>query len=129
MPAMIDEWRRAWSTTPGTTDPAAPFGLVALPASGSEGGPNMGAFRWAQTANYGVAPNPAMPNTFLAQAYDLNDPWGDKSCAGFACCPYYAPRNETMCIQQLARSGLPPTACETYCEVRQLQPMLGFINY
>ena len=31
--------------------------------------------RWAQTASYGVLPNPEMPNTFLAQAYDLNDPY------------------------------------------------------
>ena len=35
----------------------------------------MSAFRWAQTANYGVLPNDAMPNTFVAQTYDLNDPW------------------------------------------------------
>lgn len=47
---------------------------------GAEGGPNMGAMRWAQTGNYGVLPNVVMPNTFLAQAYDLNDPWGDKTC-------------------------------------------------
>ena len=36
----------------------------------------MGAMRMAQTASYGILPNPAMPNTFLAQAYDLDDEWG-----------------------------------------------------
>ena len=38
---------------------------VTLAASGGEGGRSMGAMRWAQTANYGVAPNPAMPRTSL----------------------------------------------------------------
>jgi hypothetical protein len=33
----------------------------------------MGAMRMAQTASYGFLPNPEMPNTFLAQAYDLDD--------------------------------------------------------
>lgn len=92
MPAMINLWRQHWSAEPGTTDPDAPFGLVALPGSGSgkpccveclragrrslwnvlgtvcllEGGPNMGTMRWAQTANYGVLPNVEMNNTFLA---------------------------------------------------------------
>ena len=54
--------------TSGTTDPVAPFGLVTLAPSGSEGGNDIGTMRWAQTAGYGVVPNPAMPNTFLAQA-------------------------------------------------------------
>eukprot|EP01043_Picozoa_sp_COSAG02_P067195 COSAG02_NODE_10709_length_1877_cov_1.098988_1_plen_349_part_00 len=35
----------------------------------------MSAFRWAQTANFGVLPNALMPNCFVSQAYDLNDPW------------------------------------------------------
>ena len=32
-----------------------------------------GAMRWSQTANYGVLPNEALPNTFVTQAYDLDD--------------------------------------------------------
>ena len=35
--------------------------------------------RWAQTANYGYSPNPALPNTFMAVAMDLpdfNSPYG-----------------------------------------------------
>eukprot|EP00051_Salpingoeca_urceolata_P018667 m.264243 g.264243 ORF g.264243 m.264243 type:complete len:778 (+) comp19248_c1_seq11:1238-3571(+) len=73
---LVEGWRKAWSKTPGTTDPLAPFGIVTLASSGSEGGPNMGAMRQAQTAGLGVLPGPSMPNTFLAQAYDLDDPWG-----------------------------------------------------
>ena len=34
-------------------------------------GINMRQFRWAQTANYGTVPNPRMPNTFMADGYDL----------------------------------------------------------
>ena len=44
-----------------------------LASSGSEGGPNMGAMRYAQTANYGVLPNPSMPNTFVAQVKRRHD--------------------------------------------------------
>jgi len=73
---MVAAWRELWSPTHGTTDPLAPFGLVTIAPSGSEGaGHHLSAFRWSQTANYGVMPNPALPRTFLAQAYDLNDPW------------------------------------------------------
>jgi hypothetical protein len=56
MPKLVEEWRRLWSTTPGTTDPLAPFGLVTLPNTGSEGGSDIGGMRWSQTANYGVNP-------------------------------------------------------------------------
>ena len=34
--------------------------------------------RWSQTANYGLLPNPRMPNSFVAQVYDLGDPWAAK---------------------------------------------------
>lgn len=82
---MVAAWREIWAVSDGTTDPLAPFGLVTIAPSGSEGnGMYLSAFRWAQTANYGVLPNAAMPRTFVAQAYDLNDPW----CASFATCPH-----------------------------------------
>ena len=71
MPALVSEWRALWSATPGTTDHNAPFGVVTLASSGSEGGRNLGSMRLAQTAGYGVLPNPAMPHTFLVQALDL----------------------------------------------------------
>jgi hypothetical protein len=114
------------SATPGTTDPLAPFGIVTLASSGSEGGPNMGAMRWAQTGSYGVLPSPELPNTFLAQAYDLDDEWGPDAGPCFdhtwACCPkgYNATKcagRETLCqpacfnsssYQPVAMSGIHP---------------------
>jgi len=48
-------------------------------------------------ARYGVLPSPELPNTFLAQAFDLDDPWGPGAgpCQsdkvgpdGWACCDY-----------------------------------------
>ena len=99
MTQMIKQWRTAWSTSPGTTDPEFPFGIVTLASSGSEGGADIGAMRLAQTAGLGVLPGPAgsgMEHTFLAQAFDLDDRWGpgagpcqtDASKGGWACCDY-----------------------------------------
>ena len=87
-PAMIAEWRALWAATPGTTDPLAPFGFVTLADGTDESfGVSMAGLRWAQTANYGVAPNPAMPNTFAALAHDAGDPWDAYQCADpDACC-------------------------------------------
>ena len=53
--------------------------------------------RWAQLANYGMAPNPAMPRTFAVDAFDLGDPWHTPLCGnsgpfeggsyvGYQCC-------------------------------------------
>ena len=75
MVGLVRLWRKLWSATPGTTDPLAPFVVVALPMSGTEGNPNIALMRWAQTGGYGVLPNPAMPNTFLVQSYDIDDPY------------------------------------------------------
>lgn len=80
MRTLVQQFRALWSAVPGTTDPMAPFGLVTLAPSGSEGGSDIGTMRWAQTAGYGVLPNPAMEKVFLAQAYDLNDPFRNISC-------------------------------------------------
>lgn len=124
--ALVEGWRKAFSATPGTTDPLAPFGIVTLASSGSEGGPNMGAMRQAQTASYGILPNPAMPNTFLAQAYDLDDEWGPGAgpCTGggyepgpvWACCQFKcqscAPYNKTSCD---AGTGGRPEICDNAC--------------
>ena len=78
--ALVNLWRKEWSAVKGTTSPAAPFGIVAIPGSGTEGGPNLGAMNQAQTGSYGSLPSPVMPATFIAETYDLNDPWGDKTC-------------------------------------------------
>jgi hypothetical protein len=110
MPVLVREWRALWSATPGTTDPLAPFGVVTLAASGSEGGHNLGSMRLAQTAGYGVLPNPLMPNTFLAQALDLDDPYINTTCSDAKCCGYDF--NATTC----ARRGASAQAlCADYC--------------
>ena len=110
MPVLVAEWRSLWSRTPGTTDPSAPFGLVTLAASGSEGGADLGSMRLAQTAGYGVLPNPAMPNTFLAQAHDLDDPFINQTCGNAKCCDY--DYNATVC----ASHGSGGAGCAAYCD-------------
>ena len=75
MQQLVKLWRSDWSSAaPNTTDPLAPFGIVSLSAHDSEGAADMASFRWAQAASYGTVPNPALPNAFLAHAYDLQDP-------------------------------------------------------
>jgi len=75
LPTLVALWREKWSAQPNTTDPLAPFGVVTLyPRAGWMAAYDYGGMRWSQTANYGRLPNPAMPHTFLAQAYDLADP-------------------------------------------------------
>lgn len=89
--AMLAQFRRVWSATPGTTDPMFPFGFVELADGTDEGwAGNFARLRWAQTANYGVVPNPAMGNTFMAHGYDAGDPWSGGDCADAGCCvePY-----------------------------------------
>ena len=74
MHELIKGFRAVWSATPGTTDPLAYFGAVALPSGGSEGSDGvgqMGAMRIAQTAGYGVLPNADLPNTWIVQACEL----------------------------------------------------------
>ena len=84
--AIVELWRQVWSAVPGTTDPLASFGIVSLAAGGAEGHqPHMSHFRWAQTGNYGVLPNEKMPNTYLAHAYDIGDPWAMKGLGTHNC--------------------------------------------
>jgi sialate O-acetylesterase len=123
MPAMVALWRKAWSRVPGTTDPMAPFGIVSLAHSGGEGGPDMGTMVWAQTGNYGTLPNKVLPNTFLAHAYDLDDPWGDKTCYEYACCSSASNFNRSACDATLEKQHLPNSACDTYCEVLRDTPV------
>jgi len=122
---LIRGWRSIWSETAGTTDPVAPFGVVTLASSGAEGSDAaMGAMRIAQTAGYGVLPSPDLPNTFLAQAYDLDDPWGPAvgpcfetaAAGGYECCTSQggpikppmvppSPSNPSSAVQCTSRSG------------------------
>ena len=81
MPKLVSLWREQWSMLPNTTDPMSAFGIVSLSAHDSEGAQDMASFRWAQQASYGTVPNKAMPNTFMAHAFDLQDPWNGNSGA------------------------------------------------
>ncbi len=108
MEALVKQWRGLWSVTAGTTEAEAPFGLVTLAPSGTEGGSDIGTMRWAQTASYGMAPNPALPNTFVAQAYDLNDPYHNDSCYG----KYHCHDNSRPEDDNLTSWG----SCTSYCE-------------
>tara|TARA_B110000208_G_scaffold26130_2_gene33966 strand:+ start:68 stop:1162 length:1095 start_codon:yes stop_codon:yes gene_type:complete len=75
--ALVDGWRKLWSTGHGAaaSQLPLPFGIVTLASGGSEGHDgNMSHMRWSQTGNYGKLPNRALSNTFLAHAYDLGDP-------------------------------------------------------
>lgn len=87
VPEMLKAWRAAWSAEPGTTPADAPFGLVTLAPSGSEGHPDMGGMYLAQTGGYGTVPNAAFPNTFMANAFDLGDPWVYGLCNKLHCHP------------------------------------------
>jgi len=80
MPALVSSWRKAWSVQPGTTLPYAPFGVVSLSQGDSEGNKDIASFRWSQTGSWGVLPNQDMPNTFMAHAFDLADPWRGATC-------------------------------------------------
>jgi len=77
---MINQWIDLWSDTQSTTPENFGFGVVLLAYGTDAGGRNMSDMRWAQTQNYGVIPNPAFPNGFMATAHDLGDPWNGKSC-------------------------------------------------
>eukprot|EP00054_Salpingoeca_dolichothecata_P010607 m.59131 g.59131 ORF g.59131 m.59131 type:complete len:367 (+) comp19074_c0_seq1:1277-2377(+) len=124
---LIDGWRHIWSRVPNTTEPLAPFGVVTLASSGSEGGPNMGAMRQAQTASYGVLPNPVLPNTFVVQAYDLDDPWGPSAGPCFKewlCCPFES-RNETVCNNYTRHN---PGLCDPACVAAETPVAMGGIH-
>jgi len=110
MKVLIDSWRTIWSQIPNTTAPLAPFGVVTLASSGGMGRPGLGMMRHAQTANYGVLPSPELPNTFLAQAYDLDDEWGAQAnvCLASNYCDNHDASqddvscNSTKCIKERA---------------------------
>lgn len=103
LPAMVALWRAAWSAVPNTTDPLAPFGVVTLsPSAGWSGANDYGGMRWSQTANYGRLPNPAMPHTFLAHAYDLPDPYSSihSLCYFARCCgPQFGSCEHNRCAE------------------------------
>ena len=139
LPALIRIWRDRWA--PVLPSPLAPFGIATqFPAAGWFGARDFGGMRWAQTGNYGVTPNPAMPHTFSAQAYDLPDPWAvNASCSAWKCCPNPAqtraqnPRaqaspslfyDRAVCLQHTVSIG-GPSVCDAYCEAQRMVPDAG----
>jgi hypothetical protein len=111
MQQLVEVWRKQWSVVPGTTAPLAPFGIVTLASGGSEGGDDIGGMRLSQTGNYGTLPSPEMPNTFLAHAFDMGDPWAKSpSCMGWGCC--YKSYNASTCA---AKTKGKPEVCTAAC--------------
>ena len=107
MPALIAAFRAAWSATPGTTAPLAPFGLVSLSAGDSEGAADIASFRWAQQGSYGVVPNAAMPHTFMAH---VGGRWGGGG--------------RSACAFPLQRAPAAPPACpDTLAGLRSRRPV------
>ena len=98
-PFMLSQWRNEWSIIPKTTNKLFPFGFVTLAGGTDEGCQQMPQFRLGQTALYNYIPNIVLPNTFVAFAHDLGDPfssqcWYQNPCA---CCSWGTPYswNET----------------------------------
>ena len=132
MPKLVSTWRALWSTTPGTTDESAPFGVVTLAASGTEGGADISAMRVAQAGSHASLPNPDMPNTFLAHAYDLSDPYGNISCYKGGCCDFTNPNNTHAkchgCSSKYGDSGDGPELYPMFCDVQTSPCKTGQIN-
>jgi len=80
---MVRHWRASWAASSGTS-PSFPFGVVQL--AGCTGGDPLGLPRFqfiGQTQGTGSLPNAALPDTFLAPAFDLGDsssPYGAVHC-------------------------------------------------
>eukprot|EP01047_Picozoa_sp_COSAG01_P052559 COSAG01_NODE_5539_length_4199_cov_2.221220_4_plen_391_part_00 len=83
LPALVKNWRATFAAN-GATAADFPVGVVSLHAwcgeeeancvSGGARTNHVSQIRWAETADAGRLPNPRLPNTFTAMAYDLPDP-------------------------------------------------------
>ena len=147
LPALVRVWRELWSDQWGgairvnTTLPEAPFGIVTVHTNaGWWNARDFGGFRWAQTANFGTVPNAMLPNAFLAQAYDLPDPWEIRPlcAASWKCCPtpqgtQHSKHSVEGRMQRErcanATRALPggPAACTAFCLSRQSTP-IGYLG-
>ena len=88
LPALDNAWRTAFREG-SSTNPEFPIGVVSLhgwcgeeeaectidPAARTDWTAKI---RWAQTADWGMLPNPRLPHTFIAMAYDQPDPRNGK---------------------------------------------------
>ena len=76
---QMDSWRAAWSSTPHTTAPDAPFGIVQLADATDEGwGCNIRQMHQAETGNYGA----------VVAEMPVCDPYGSE-CAKSLCLPLF----------------------------------------
>jgi hypothetical protein len=116
------QWRSLWSSEAGTTRTDAPFGLVTLAPSGTEGGSDIGTMRWAQTASFGRAPNPALPGVFVAQAYDLNDPYHNDSCYGKYHCHDHSKPSDVNLTSWGSCTGYCDSVCTTNWYMGPIHP-------
>ena len=58
-----------------------------------------------------------MENVFLAQAFDLGDPWPNINCLKDGCCPRNY--NETKCVfHTRGNTSLCDNFCESYTDTR-----------
>ena len=71
---MVETWRKAWSKdgTTGLTDEMFPIGVVTL--ASQEGQCGGGWMRIAQSGGTGLLPTADLPNTFVAQGWDAQEP-------------------------------------------------------
>lgn len=75
----------------------------------------------------GILPNSDMPNTFLAEAYDLDDPW-DKSCGDWGCCHQQPTYSKTKCLAALSDTPWQGSmsACDANCAAIADTPVYVF---
>mmetsp|Transcript_36456 Transcript_36456/g.72609 ORF Transcript_36456/g.72609 Transcript_36456/m.72609 type:complete len:203 (-) Transcript_36456:167-775(-) len=117
--ALIQKWRSLWAAVPNTTAADAPFGVVTLANNAHwHGGRDSGGFRHAQTAGFGVLPNELLPTAFLAQAYDVHDPWADERCKSYGCCESMPGR---LCGNKTKDLG-GPKICQAACAAQEGTP-------
>ena len=54
---LVKGWRAIWSETAGTTDPNAPFGIMTLASSGTEGASSTASGKQTRTETLPLATN------------------------------------------------------------------------
>jgi len=97
--------------------------------------------RLAQTAGHGVLPNADIPNSFLAQAGDLQDPWGPAvgpcfkaTAKDWGCCtaggkhPIYSYAANRSAASCLAGTKGNPQICDPACAAAAGTPTEGGIH-
>ena len=118
---QMTSWREAFSAVPNTTPQNAPFGIVQLADGTDEGwGCNIRQMHSAETGNYGVVPNPAFQNAFVAAAHDLGEPWDDGCKRGPTwCCTCMNKTRDPSCAVGVDSPFDPKTKFPWLIDIRQ----------